>query len=160
MRRSFMLLLPAVFLAATEVRMTLTLRSPAFAAGAAIPAEYTCDGANHSPPLEWSGAPAGTRSFAFIMDDPDAPDPKAPKMTWVHWILYDMPASATGLQSAVSPKQLPPGTREGTEQREAHDVRRPLSADRPPPLLPQALRPRHHARRSGPADDGSSCSRP
>ena len=114
MRRSFMLLLPAVFLAATEVRMTLTLRSPAFAAGAAIPAEYTCDGANHSPPLEWSGAPAGTRSFAFIMDDPDAPDPKAPKMTWVHWILYDMPASATGLQSAVSPKQLPPGTREGT----------------------------------------------
>jgi Raf kinase inhibitor-like YbhB/YbcL family protein len=114
MHRSLALLLPAAVLMASEAHMTLTLRSPAFAAGAAIPAEYTCDGANHSPPLEWSGAPAGTRSFAFILDDPDAPDPKAPKTTWVHWVLYDMPASATGLARAVDPKQLPAGTREGT----------------------------------------------
>ena len=114
MRRSLMLLLPAAVLMAPEARMTLTLRSPAFLAGAAIPGEYTCDGANHSPPLQWSGAPAGTRSFALILDDPDAPDPKAPKMTWVHWVLYDMPASATGLAGAADPKQLPPGTREGT----------------------------------------------
>lgn len=113
MRRSLMLL-PAAVLMASEARMTLTLRSPAFGAGAAIPAEFTCDGANHSPPLEWSGAPAGTRSLAFILDDPDAPDPRAPKMTWVHWVLYDMPASAAGLAAAVDPKQLPPGTREGT----------------------------------------------
>ncbi len=66
-----------------------------------------------SPPLEWSGAPAGTRSFALIVDDPDAPDPKAPKTTWVHWVLYDIPAGATGLPAGVDSKSLPPGTREG-----------------------------------------------
>ena len=108
------LLLPAALLMASEAGMTLTLRSPAFAAGGAIPAKYTCDGANQSPPLEWSGAPEGTKSFAFIMDDPDAPDPKAPRTTWVHWVLYDIPASASSLPEGVDPKHLPSGTREGS----------------------------------------------
>ena len=93
---------------------TLTLRSPAFAAGGSIPTQYTCDGANHSPPLQWSGAPAGTKSFVLIVDDPDAPDPKAPKMTWIHWVLYDIPSSASALAEAVDPAALPAGTREGT----------------------------------------------
>lgn len=91
--------------------MTLTLKSSAFQANGEIPREHTCDGADTSPPLEWSGAPSGTRSFALIEDDPDAPDPKAPKMTYVHWVLYDIPPSATGLPKGA--RSLPAGTREG-----------------------------------------------
>jgi Raf kinase inhibitor-like YbhB/YbcL family protein len=93
--------------------MTLTLSSPAFSPNGDIPSEYTCDGKDLAPALEWSGAPAGTRSFALIVDDPDAPDPKAPKTTWVHWVLYDIPASASGLPKAATAKGLPAGTREG-----------------------------------------------
>lgn len=96
-----------------EDTMALTLRSPAFPPGGDIPAEHTCDGRDRSPPLEWSGAPPGTRSFALIVDDPDAPDPKAPKTTWVHWVLYDIPATATGLPAGADARSLPPGTREG-----------------------------------------------
>jgi len=77
--------------------VTLKLSSPAFSDHADIPAAHTCDGAGTPPPLEWGGAPAGTRSFALIVDDPDAPDPKAPKRTFVHWVAYDMPASATSV---------------------------------------------------------------
>jgi Raf kinase inhibitor-like YbhB/YbcL family protein len=88
--------------------MALTLTSTAFALGGAIPTLYTCEGKDVSPPLAWSGAPAGTKSFALIVDDPDAPDPAAPKMTWVHWVLYNLPASATGLAEAVA--SLPAGT--------------------------------------------------
>jgi Raf kinase inhibitor-like YbhB/YbcL family protein len=91
----------------------LELTSPAFDGGGEIPREYTCDGTDRSPPLAWTGAPAGTRSFALIVDDPDAPDPKAPKMTWVHWVLYDIPASASGLAAGIDPVSLPIGTREG-----------------------------------------------
>ena len=80
--------------------MTLSLRSTAFPPGGEIPKEYTCDGEDVSPPLAWSGAPAGTKSFVLIVDDPDAPDPKAPKTTWVHWVLYDIPASATALPNS------------------------------------------------------------
>jgi hypothetical protein len=58
--------------------------------------------------------PDGTKGLVLIVDDPDAPDPKAPKMTWVHWVLYDLPPSAAGLPDGVSPKDLPAGTREGT----------------------------------------------
>ena len=74
--------------------MPLTLTSPAFAANGEIPARHTCEGEDASPPLAWSGAPQGTQSFALIVDDPDAPDPKAPRMTWVHWVLYNLPAAA------------------------------------------------------------------
>ena len=91
--------------------MALVLRSSSFADKGEIPSQHTSDGKDTSPPLEWSSAPSGTRSFALLVDDPDAPDPKAPKMTWVHWVLYDMPADAKSLPEAV--KALPAGTREG-----------------------------------------------
>jgi Raf kinase inhibitor-like YbhB/YbcL family protein len=93
--------------------MPLALTSPAFAAGHEIPSDYTCEGADISPALAWSGAPAGTKSFALIVDDPDAPDPAAPKMTWVHWVLYNLPADATRLPEDVSADALPAGTLEG-----------------------------------------------
>ncbi|HET9727410.1 MAG TPA: YbhB/YbcL family Raf kinase inhibitor-like protein [Gemmatimonadales bacterium] len=97
---------------AQEKAMSLSLTSPAFSAHGEIPKEYTCEGGDHSPELRWSGAPQGTRSFALIEDDPDAPDPKAPKTTWVHWVLYDIPASVTSLPRDAA-KHLPAGTREG-----------------------------------------------
>ena len=91
-----------------------TLTSPAFGHGAEIPTACTCQGKDASPPLAWSGAPAGTRSFALIVDDPDAPDPRAPKMTWVHWVLYDIPPATTQLPEGVATGDLPAGTRQGT----------------------------------------------
>lgn len=91
----------------------MKIASPAFANDGSIPVKYTCEGPDLSPALAWTGAPAGTKSFALIVDDPDAPDPAAPKMTWVHWVLYDMPAATAGLPEAVAPAALPKGTREG-----------------------------------------------
>jgi Raf kinase inhibitor-like YbhB/YbcL family protein len=93
--------------------MAATLRSPSFGPGGEIPAVHTCEGKDVSPALAWSGLPGGTRSLALIVDDPDAPDPKAPRMTWVHWVLYGIPPTATGLPEAVEARDLPPGTREG-----------------------------------------------
>ena len=93
--------------------MTFTLTSTAFDPGAAIPPEYTCDGADRSPPLRWSGAPPGTRSFALIVDDPDAPDPAAPKMTWVHWVLYDLPVEHGLPEGAGNGGGAPRGARDG-----------------------------------------------
>jgi len=93
--------------------MALTLTSAGFAAGGPIPRRFTCDGANASPPLAWSGAPAGTRSFALIVDDPDAPDPEAPRMTWVHWVLCNLPPDCAGLPEGVNPADLPAGATEG-----------------------------------------------
>lgn len=91
----------------------LTLTSPAFPPGDEIPQRFTCEGNDIAPALRWSGVPDGTRSLALIVDDPDAPDPKAPRMTWVHWVLYDIPATADGLPEAVTSATLPAGTREG-----------------------------------------------
>jgi len=91
--------------------MTLKLTSAAFAHGGEIPRKHTCDGQDVSPPLAWTGVPPGAKSLVLIVDDPDAPDPAAPKMTWVHWVLYDLPPAATGLAEGV--RQLPPGAREG-----------------------------------------------
>jgi Raf kinase inhibitor-like YbhB/YbcL family protein len=96
-----------------EEPMSLLIMSTAFALNAAIPSLYTCEGKDISPPLAWSGAPANTKSFALIVDDPDAPDPAAPQMTWVHWVLFNIPATAGGLPEAVKPAALPAGTREG-----------------------------------------------
>jgi len=93
--------------------MAFVLTSTAFEPGGAIPAAYTCQGKDLSVPLAWSGLPAGTRSLALIVDDPDAPDPAAPKMTWVHWVLYNIPPAAAGLPEAVKPGALPAGTLEG-----------------------------------------------
>ncbi|MCU0664549.1 MAG: YbhB/YbcL family Raf kinase inhibitor-like protein [Myxococcota bacterium] len=89
----------------------MKITSTAFENGSEIPSAHTCEGKDISPPLSWSNAPSGTRSFALIVDDPDAPDPKAPKMTWVHWVLYNLPASTTSL--AEGGKSLPNGTLEG-----------------------------------------------
>jgi len=94
--------------------MPLSVTSSAFAAGGALPVRFSCEGAGVSPPLAWSGLPPGTRSLALIVDDPDAPDPAAPRMTWVHWVLYNVPPEAAGLPEAVAPAQLPAGTRQGS----------------------------------------------
>lgn len=91
----------------------MNLLSPAFANGAEIPAVHTCEGPDRSPPLTWNGIPAGTRSLVLIVDDPDAPDPKAPKMTYVHWVLYNLPPEHGGLPEAVPAAALPSGTLEG-----------------------------------------------
>ncbi len=93
--------------------MTLTLQSSAFEHGGAIPSRYTCQGEDISPPLTWAGVPESARSLVLIVDDPDAPDPKAPKMTWVHWLLYNIPPNVSGLPENVGSANLPPGTREG-----------------------------------------------
>jgi Raf kinase inhibitor-like YbhB/YbcL family protein len=94
--------------------MSLVLMSAAFAAGGEIPALFTCEGRDVSPALAWTGVPEQAKSLVLIVDDPDAPDPKAPKLTWVHWVLYNIPPSARGLPEAVAPASLPPGTRQGT----------------------------------------------
>ena len=90
----------------------MELRSSAFVHQGEIPRQYTCDGEDLSPPLAWSGIPQGTKSLALIVDDPDAPDPKAPKRVYVHWVLYNIPPTAS-LAEAVQPSKLPAGTREG-----------------------------------------------
>jgi Raf kinase inhibitor-like YbhB/YbcL family protein len=96
-----------------DVTMTLTVTSSAFSHKAEIPMRYTCDGEDISPALEWSGLPEGTKSVVLIVDDPDAPDPAAPKMTWVHWVLYNIPPGVSGLPEGVSPTDLPEGTKPG-----------------------------------------------
>lgn len=110
-------LLLGLVLAAGPLRggpaMPLAITSSAFEPQGGIPARYTCDGADVSPPLTWSGVPAGTASLVLIVDDPDAPDPAAPKRTWVHWVLFDLPPDSTGLPEAATTATLPPGTGEG-----------------------------------------------
>ena len=91
--------------------MTLKLTSTALTQGGQIPSKYTCDGQDVSPPLAWSDVPIEAKSLVLIVDDPDAPDPAAPKMTWVHWVLYNIPPSASALPKGA--KQLPAGTLEG-----------------------------------------------
>jgi Raf kinase inhibitor-like YbhB/YbcL family protein len=93
----------------------LELSSPVFSAGGAIPSRYTCDGENVSPPLAWGDPPADTKSFALVVDDPDAPDPAAPRMRWVHWVLFDLPAETRGLKEGIrSVTDLPAGTKVGS----------------------------------------------
>jgi hypothetical protein len=89
----------------------MQLSSTAFEPHGEIPERYTCEGGDVAPALAWSALPAGTRSLALIVDDPDAPDPAAPKRTWVHWVLYDIPPAATGL--AEGARSIPAGTRDG-----------------------------------------------
>ena len=93
--------------------MPFILDSASFPVNGEIPSRYTCNGQNISPQLGWRGPPANTRSLVLIVDDPDAPDPAAPRMTWVHWVLYNLPASATGLAEGLAITDLPPGARQG-----------------------------------------------
>lgn len=88
----------------------MKLMSAAFAHQSEIPSRFTCEGADASPPLAWSEVPPATRSLALIVDDPDAPDPAAPKMTWVHWVLVDLPPGANALPEGGP---LPSGARAG-----------------------------------------------
>lgn len=93
--------------------MALILMSTAFENGAEIPARYTCSGEDISVPLNWEGVPEAARSLALIVDDPDAPDPEAPKRVWVHWVLYNIPTDIDGLAEHTSSATLPPGALEG-----------------------------------------------
>ncbi|MGQ0712094.1 MAG: YbhB/YbcL family Raf kinase inhibitor-like protein [Gemmatimonadaceae bacterium] len=93
--------------------MTLTIESSAFAQGAGIPRQYTCDAEDVSPPVRWAGLPAKTRSLVLIVDDPDAPDPAAPKRVYVHWVLYDIPTSATGIGEDGEVAVVKAGARQG-----------------------------------------------
>ena len=93
--------------------MAFIMTSTAFSDKGAVPSKYTCEGRDISVPLEWSGTPPGTKSLALIVDDPDAPDPKAPKMTWVHWILYNIPPNVTFLSEEDGQKTDPKGAKEG-----------------------------------------------
>ena len=93
--------------------MAISLTSPVFTHKGAIPRNYTCQGKDISPALKWSGLPNGTKSIALIVDDPDAPDPAAPKRVWVHWVLYNIPPDATSLPEGVTATTLPAGAREG-----------------------------------------------
>jgi len=94
--------------------MTFKLTSTAFEDGGEMPLRFTCDGDDLSPDLSWSALPEGTRSLVLIVDDPDAPDPAAPRMVWDHWLLYNLPADSGGLPEAVASEDLPAGTLEGT----------------------------------------------
>jgi hypothetical protein len=85
---------------AQGVRMKLM--STAFAAGGEIPARHTCEGRDVAPPLSWSDLPPGTQSLALIVDDPDAPDPAHPKMTWVHWVAYNIAPAGGGLSEGAA----------------------------------------------------------
>lgn len=89
----------------------MTITSAAFAHNGSMPKQFTCEGKGFSPPLSWNGVPAGAQSLALIVDDPDAPDPAAPSMTWVHWVAYNLPVSCSGLPEAV--QSLPAGTLDG-----------------------------------------------
>jgi Raf kinase inhibitor-like YbhB/YbcL family protein len=93
--------------------MALDISSTAFDPGAPIPPRCTCEGDDISPALHWRGVPAHARSLVLIVDDPDAPDPRAPKMTWVHWVLANLPVDSGGLPEGVAPVALPAGTVEG-----------------------------------------------
>ena len=96
-----------------EDSMAMTLSSTAFQPDGSIPARHTCEGDDLSPPLAWSGVPEGTRSLALVVDDPDAPDPRNPRTTWVHWVLYNLPATSGGLPEGVRDGDLPGGARQG-----------------------------------------------
>jgi Raf kinase inhibitor-like YbhB/YbcL family protein len=91
----------------------IALSSPAFETQGSIPARYTCEGQDISPALAWTGVPAGARTLALIVDDPDAPDPRAPKTTWVHWVAFDIPANASGLPENAGQAGAPASGREG-----------------------------------------------
>src|SRR3989338_4362206 len=96
-----------------EATMALRLTSSAFSHGGEIPVRCTCVGTDMSPALAWSGVPEGTKSLVLIVDDPDAPDPKAPKMTYVHWVVYNIPPTTDAIVEGIRSSNLPKGAQEG-----------------------------------------------
>ena len=135
--------------------MTMELSSTAFGPGAAIPRRYTCEGNDVSPPLQWRGVPAGAKSLVLIVDDPDAPDPRAPKMTWVHWVLANLPADSAGLPEGMAPAALPKGTVEGSNDWKRTGYGGPCPPSRPASLLSQTVRAGRGARRSQAPDESA-----
>ena len=129
--------------------MPLTLASPAFSQQGGIPTRYTCEGEDISPPLSWSDVPEGTQSFTLIVDDPDAPDPQAPRMTWVHWALYNLPATARALPEGMRSRGAARGHEGRTKRLETNWLRGSVSTDRSAPLLSQAVCAGHGS--AGPA---------
>lgn len=105
-------IVPACGLPRSEV-MAFHLTSPSFEHENEIPSRHTCEGEDVSPALDWSSPPKGTMTFALIVDDPDAPDPRAPKRTWVHWVLYEIPAETRSISEGAARSALPHGTMEG-----------------------------------------------
>lgn len=93
--------------------MAFNLTSSTFSHGGSIPSRYTCEGEDISPPLSWMNVPDAAQSLVLIIDDPDAPDPKAPKMTWVHWVLYNIPPDVSDLSENITSATLPPGAEQG-----------------------------------------------
>lgn len=93
--------------------MPIKITSPAFQPNGSIPSKYTCEDRDLSPPLAWSGAPPGTKTFALIVDDPDAPDPAKPQRVYVHWVLYNIPAATVSLAENASKKGMPKGVVQG-----------------------------------------------
>ena len=103
--------------AESSTAMALTLTSSAFESGGKIPSKYTCEGEDISPPLAIAGVPDGTKSLAFVLDDPDVPDPKAPKRVWVHWVLYNLAPDTDALPEGAGracPRAQPPGSMTGS----------------------------------------------
>jgi len=109
---AFLLLLGQLTSGSAKETTTMHITSPVFEQHGIIPAKYTCDAADISPPLAWRKIPQDAKSLVLIVDDPDAPDPAAPQRTWVHWILYDIPPTLSGLAEGAA-DSLPPGVREG-----------------------------------------------
>lgn len=101
---------------ANTVPMIFNLASSAFDPNASMPAKYTCEGTNISPPLAWSGAPSSAKSYALIVEDPDAPDPAKPTRVVSHWVAYNIPASATSLSENASNKGMPAGSAQGSNE--------------------------------------------
>jgi Raf kinase inhibitor-like YbhB/YbcL family protein len=93
--------------------MSMRITSSSFPDNGVIPIRHTCEGHDTSPELIWTEVPEGAKSLVLIMDDPDAPDPAAPKRTWVHWVLYNIPVNTGGLTEAIAATDLPPGALEG-----------------------------------------------
>jgi len=96
-----------------NIVMPMIITTPSFKHGGDIPARHTCDGLNISPMIEWSGVPTATKSLALIVDDPDAPDPEAPRTTWVHWVVYNIPPDTNGLPETFTAEGLHSGTKQG-----------------------------------------------
>jgi Raf kinase inhibitor-like YbhB/YbcL family protein len=125
LRMSFILLaVQALSIADASMAMALTLTSSAFQSGGKIPSKYTCEGEDISPPLAISGVPDGAKSLALIVDDPDAPDPKAPKRVWVHWVVHNLPPETKRLPENAG-KGLPKGAVTGTNDQKQNSYHGP-----------------------------------
>src|SRR5437762_2573314 len=107
---ALLLTLAAGIAVAAPREKAMQVTSSAFADGGAIPAKHSCEGGDAAPPLSWTDLPAGAKALALIVDDPDAPDPAAPKMTWVHWVAYNLPSQSKGLPEGGA---LPAGAQSG-----------------------------------------------